>query len=103
MGLVEICGQSLTSVFSIADHCFISSEIGGIFGRSRMARDFALAFAGLFRFVFLSFIGEFSVAQGFNPASSILHTGMGLGPPGGRISFGSLRDCTCSSVASGAI
>ena len=54
MGLVEIRGQPLTSVFSIADHCFISSEIGGIFGRSRMLRAFCLA--GRFRFAFFAFI-----------------------------------------------
>ena len=47
MGWVEICGQPLTSVFSIADHRFISCEIGGIFGRSRMLR--ALCLAGRFR------------------------------------------------------
>jgi hypothetical protein len=29
IGLVETCGQSLSSVPSMADHCFISSEIGG--------------------------------------------------------------------------
>src|SRR5205085_9749817 len=29
-------------------------------------------------------------------------TGMGWGPPEGRTSFGSVRDCTCSRVASGA-
>jgi len=55
MGLVEICGQPLTSVFSIADHRFISSEIGGIFGRSRIARDRGLTDAA--RFVFFAFIG----------------------------------------------
>src|SRR5205823_5860023 len=31
-----------------------------------------------------------------------LHPGMGLGPPEGSRSFGSVRDCTCSKVASGA-
>ena len=46
MAWVEICGQPLTSVFSIADHCFISSEIGGIFGRSCRLR--ALCLAGRF-------------------------------------------------------
>src|SRR5215472_19204487 len=53
MGLVEICGQPLTSVFSMADHCFISSEIGGILGRSRIARDCGLADG--FRFIFFAF------------------------------------------------
>jgi hypothetical protein len=56
MGLVEICGQPLTSVLSIADHCFISSEIGGIFGRSRIARDCGLA--GGFRFTFFVIVIE---------------------------------------------
>ena len=69
IGFVEICGHPLTSVFSIADHCFISSEIGGIFGRSRITRD--CGFAGGFRFAFFALIGEFllNVAAGFSPAS----------------------------------
>src|SRR5215470_4283470 len=58
MGLVEICSQPLTSVFSIADHCFISSDIGGIFGRSRIARDRGLA-DGM-RFAFFAFAIGFS-------------------------------------------
>jgi hypothetical protein len=48
------CGQPISSVFSIADHCFISSEIGGIFGRSLIIGGFRLA--GLARFVFLAFM-----------------------------------------------
>src|SRR5205807_4246631 len=59
MGFVEICGQPLTSVFSIADHCFISSEIGGIFGRSRMVRIPCLA--KRIRFAFFVFIGVLSL------------------------------------------
>src|SRR5262245_25690552 len=66
MGLVEICGQPLTSVFSMADHCFISSEIGGIFGRSRIARD--LLFGGRTRFAFLVFITAFSDWHGLGAA-----------------------------------
>jgi len=58
MGFDETCGQLLTSVFSIADQCFMSSEIGGIFGRSHIARDFALALAGLIRFVFFGFMNR---------------------------------------------
>ena len=54
IGLDLTCGQPISSVFSIADHCFISSEIGGIFGRSRMVGRFR--FAGLSRFIFLAFI-----------------------------------------------
>lgn len=54
IGLAVTCGQPISSVFSTADHCFISSEIGGIFGRSRIAGGFR--FAGLSRFVFLTFI-----------------------------------------------
>jgi hypothetical protein len=54
IGLEVTCGQPITSAFSIADHCFISSEIGGIFGRSRIVRG--SRFAGLSRFVFLAFI-----------------------------------------------
>ena len=42
MGFVESCGQPLTSVFNIADHCFISSEIGGIFGRTEHKHDCAI-------------------------------------------------------------
>src|SRR5207248_7505509 len=58
IGLVEICGHWLTSVFSIADHCFISSETGGIFPRSHMARDCGLAWG--FRFAFLNLAIRFS-------------------------------------------
>jgi hypothetical protein len=54
IGLDVTCGQPISSAFSIADHCFISSEIGGILGRSRIAS--ASRFAGLSRFAFLGFI-----------------------------------------------
>jgi hypothetical protein len=54
IGLDVTCGQPISSAFSIADHCFISSEIGGIFGRSRMVGG--SRFAGLSRFVFLGFM-----------------------------------------------
>src|ERR1700746_1250869 len=63
MGVVEIRGQPLTSVFSIADHCFISSEIGGIFGRSRMVRAFYR-----FRFAFFAFIRASGGHEGALPA-----------------------------------
>src|SRR5260370_8816767 len=54
MGLEVTCGQPISSAFSIADHCFISSEMGGIFGRSRIVGGCRLA--GLFRFVFFALI-----------------------------------------------
>src|SRR5881394_2241652 len=68
MGLVEIRGQPLTSVFSIADHCFISSEIGGIFGRSRMVRRLCLL--ARFPFAFFAFIMQLvpSNRHGFGAA-----------------------------------
>src|ERR1041384_8750712 len=53
MGRVEIFGQPLTSAFSMADHCFISSEIGGICGRSRMVRGVCLV--APFPFAFFAF------------------------------------------------
>src|SRR5207253_11515961 len=54
MGLDVTCGQPINSVFSIADHCFISFESGGIFGRSRSVGRFLLA--RLSRFVLLPLI-----------------------------------------------
>ena len=54
IGREVTCGQLISSAFSIADHCFISSEIGGIFGRSRIVGG--SRFAGLSRSVFLAFI-----------------------------------------------
>ena len=54
MGLDVTCGQPINSVFSIADHCFISSEMGGISGRSRIVGGFLLA--GLSRSVFFALI-----------------------------------------------
>jgi len=66
IGFVAICGQPLTSVFSMPDHCFISCEMGGIFGRSRMARDLLLA--GEIRFAFLFFISSISDRHGLGAA-----------------------------------
>jgi len=56
IGLEETCSQPSSSAFSIADHCFISSEIGGIFGRSRIVRR--SRFCGFSRFVFLALITQ---------------------------------------------
>src|SRR5258708_39978781 len=51
IGLYATFRQPIRSGFSIADHCFISSEIGGIFGRSRTVCGFRVA--GLFRVGFV--------------------------------------------------
>src|SRR5260370_42532462 len=54
IGLYATCGQPISSVFSIADHCFISSKIGGIFGRLRTVGRYRLGH--LFRLVFFPLI-----------------------------------------------
>ena len=74
MGREETCGHPLISVFSIADHCFISSEMGGIFGRSRMVCVFCLA--ARFRFVFFIFI---TGSGGHGPGAARREQELGLG------------------------
>ena len=78
IGLEETSGQPINSAFSIADHCFISSEIGGIFGRSRIVSGFR--FAGLFCFAFFTFIRAYSGKHAFGTAGreQELRLGQGL-------------------------
>jgi len=81
MRLAITPGQESSSDSSMADQWRASSETGRSFGRAR---------AGFWRMAWISW------------SSQIFYTGMTARPFAGRWSFGSVRDCTCSSVASGA-
>ena len=88
MGLVVMSGHPRNSCPSIADHSFISSLVRGILGRRR-------AFVFSFVRIDLRFVGRGSDER---PC----YWGILPGPPRGKSSLGSVRDCTCSSVASAA-